>query len=123
MEAGVKIVEERVQAECFTWFWNTYPQLRGTLFAVPNGGNRNAAEAARMKATGTVAGVSDLIWVLPKEVYFIEMKTLSGTQSDKQRHFQKVVEALGHKYIVLRSVVAFRALVEKNVPKFQGILL
>ena len=33
------------------------------MFAVPNGGLRSKIEAAIMKATGTVAGVPDTIWI------------------------------------------------------------
>lgn len=106
-----KISEEKLQAECFTWFWNTYPKLRRTLFAVPNGGARNKMEASRMKATGTVAGVSDLIWVLPDQVIFIEMKTKTGAQSKEQKEFEAMVGAHGHDYVIIRSADEFRALI------------
>ena len=101
--------EDYIQSLCFQWFWSTFPSLRRTLFAVPNGGSRNRAEASRMKATGTVAGVSDLIWVIPNRVIFIEMKTETGTQSEEQKEFQAQTEARGHTYIVLRSFEAFKA--------------
>jgi len=35
------------------------------LVAIPNGGNRNAKEAARLKAQGVKAGVSDLFLAFP----------------------------------------------------------
>lgn len=46
-----------------------YPEL-GLLFAIPNGGYRNAREAARLKAMGVRAGVSD---------YFLPVPRLDGT--------------------------------------------
>lgn len=103
--------EEMLQSKCFQWFWNTYPLLRRTLFAVPNGGHRDKREANRLKATGVVAGVSDLIWVLPNRVIFIEMKTVIGIQSEEQTAFQAQVEARGHMYVILRTVEAFQAYV------------
>lgn len=35
---------------------------------------------------------------------FIEIKTPTGRQSKKQRHFQKLVEGYGFRYVVMRSV-------------------
>lgn len=47
------------------------------LFAIPNGGRRNAREAARLKAQGVKAGVSDLMLAIPSKEHhglWIEMK-------------------------------------------------
>ena len=47
------------------------------LIAIPNGGKRNASEAARMKKQGVKAGVSDLFLALPSKQFhglWIEMK-------------------------------------------------
>ena len=41
-----------------------YPQL-ALLFAIPNGGKRNAREGARMKGMGVKAGVSDYLLPVP----------------------------------------------------------
>lgn len=35
---------------------------------------------------------------------FIEIKTPTGRQSKKQKHFQEVVERYGFRYIIMRSV-------------------
>jgi hypothetical protein len=38
--------------------------VRGTyMFAVPNGGYRRPVEAAILKATGTIAGIPDTVWI------------------------------------------------------------
>ena len=40
-------------------------------------------EAKKLKATGVLAGVSDLICIAPdKKIYFLELKTEKGVQSD-----------------------------------------
>jgi hypothetical protein len=104
--------EESIQAECFTWFWTRFPAFRGTMFAVPNGGARNRAEAARMKSTGTVSGTSDLVWARSKgRVVFIEMKNEIGMQSKEQEEFEKILILLGHEYVVIRSVAQFKEFV------------
>lgn len=72
------------------------------VFAVPNGGSRNIIEAANLKAQGVMAGVSDLILLLPKKVYFIELKNPNGKgrQSPGQREFEENVRAYGNEYLL-----------------------
>ena len=73
------------------------------VFAVPNGGSRNIIEAANLKAQGVMAGVSDLIVLLPgKKVYFIELKNPNGKgrQSPAQREFEDNVRAYGNEYLL-----------------------
>lgn len=58
-------------------------KLLDYLYAIPNGGKRNAREAARFKRQGVKAGVSDLHLALPaggKSGLWIEMK-----QPDKKK--------------------------------------
>ncbi len=63
------------------------------LFAIPNGGLRNAREAARLKGLGVRPGVSDLFLSYPSQAkhgLYIEMKAPRGnrsTVSDKQHTF------------------------------------
>ena len=93
--------EHRIQCACVRWFSLQYPRLHGRLFAVPNGGRRDATTAAKLKAEGVVAGVADLI--------LIEMKTLKGRQRDSQKQWQNIVCADGeYKYVVCRSFDDFQ---------------
>lgn len=72
------------------------------VFAVPNGGSRNIIEAANLKAQGVMAGVSDLILLLPHKVYFIELKNPNGKgrQSPAQREFEDNVRSYGQEYLL-----------------------
>ena len=63
-----------------------------------------------MKAMGVVAGVSDLIYLTAAGPVFIEMKTLTGTQSPEQKKFQAIVEGLGFKYHIIRKLEDFISL-------------
>jgi hypothetical protein len=54
------------------------------MFAVPNGGYRRPIEAAIMKATGTVAGVPDTIWIKNGQAYALELKAEGGKPTPKQ---------------------------------------
>ena len=76
---------------------------------MPNGGYRTKSEAMKMKATGLVAGVSDLIIVQPNRVIFLELKDTNGRQSNEQKSFQEKVTALGFEYWLIRSLEEFKA--------------
>lgn len=114
------ISEDQLQAACFKWFDNTYPEYRGTLFAVPNGGSRDKREANKLKATGVVAGVSDMIWVLPVNVEFIEMKLPGKTQQENQKEFERKVKYLGHNYTVIFSLWNFQNFVKSKIKEYYG---
>ena len=87
-------------------------RLHGRLFAVPNGGRRDATTAAKLKAEGVVAGVADLILLKSNRDYgalLIEMKTLKGRQRDSQKAWQNIVCADSeYKYVVCRSFDDFK---------------
>ena len=75
------------------------------------------AGAARLYAEGVVPGVSDLIYLEPRGGYgalCIEMKTtLTGSrQSDRQKEWQKAVEAVGIRYVICRTLEEFMKEVE-----------
>lgn len=109
--------ESRLQCSCVQWFRLQHADKRLLLFAVPNGGFRIASEAARLYAEGVVPGVSDLIYLEPRGNYgalCIEMKTtLTGSrQSDRQKEWQKAVEAVGIRYVICRTLEEFMKEVE-----------
>lgn len=88
-----------------------YP--KSLLFSIPNGGKRNAREAARLKRQGVTAGVSDLIFIHKGKVYFFEVKSPDGKQSLLQNQFQKFIELQGLRYFIIRSGAEFLNIVEK----------
>lgn len=105
--------EHTLQTACVRWFRYQYPKY--LCFAVPNGGNRNKIEAARLKSEGVLAGVSDLIVISEKKVLFIEMKTDTGRQNKNQKEFQQKVEKLGFSYFLCRSVEEFIKICKENL--------
>ncbi len=107
-------LEDQLQAKIVVWFKNNYQMHgKGLIFAVPNGGSRNAVEAKKLKETGLMAGVSDLIVVLPNKILFIEVKTEKGIQSESQLKFEKKICELNQKYIVVRSLSEFQSAIIK----------
>lgn len=124
--------EHNLQSACVQWFNLQHRELRGLLFAVPNGGARSKATAGRLKSEGVVPGVADLILLVPKVVFSdgengriidvtpalcIEMKTDKGRQSTEQKAWQAIVEAQGYKYAVCRSFDDFTRTVNEYLGK------
>ena len=85
--------------------WNLRPDShRPIIFAVPNGGKRNAAEAANLKTQGVLAGIHDLIiWCPGGKSILVEMKAHDGKVSDSQIKIQNHAKALGFTSIVAHS--------------------
>lgn len=69
------------------------------LYAVPNGGWRAKGTAGRLKAEGVKAGVPDLCLPVARGGYhslYIEMKTLAGNPSEKQKQWIARLRQEGH---------------------------
>lgn len=103
--------EHRLQCRCVRWFRYSYPGLAARLFAVPNGGRRDAVTGAKLKAEGVLAGVSDLILLVPSKEHhalLIEMKTAHGRQSATQKAWErKLTEDNEYMYVVCHSFDEF----------------
>ena len=102
------MTEDQLQQKIVMDFNNRFclknMKSRAIIFAVPNGGTRNIIEAKKLKATGVLSGVSDLICITQKkEIFFLELKTQKGVQSDSQKEFEKRITDLGYKYVLIKS--------------------
>jgi len=108
-------IESRIQQACVRWFRLQYPRYAGLLYAIPNGGARNAVTGAILKAEGVRAGVADLFLSVPNRFYhglYIEMKKPRGRQQETQKDFQREVEAEGYRYALCYSLDEFINLVK-----------
>lgn len=85
--------------------WHLLPdELRPIVFAVPNGGKRNAAEAANLKVQGALAGIHDLIiWLPGGRSLLVEMKAEKGSISTSQAGIHRHSTLLGFTTIVAYS--------------------
>ena len=108
--------ESTLQIGCVRWFRYQFPGL--TLFAIPNGGNRNLVTALIMKREGVLAGVADLFLAFPSQGFhglWVEMKTTKGRQSTEQKRLQTDMEKQGYKYVVCRSFEEFKNEIENYI--------
>jgi hypothetical protein len=89
--------EHEEQREVVKWFRQTHRGVR--IFAIPNGGQRSLATAARLKVEGVSAGVPDLH--VPAWSLWIEMKrTKGGSVSAEQKDWIAYLEGVKHWCIV-----------------------
>lgn len=108
----MKEQEHNIQVSCVTWFRYQYPQY--LIWAIPNGGQRNAVVAAKLKAEGVLAGVPDLFIAVSRGSYsglFVEMKAGKNKPTDEQTDvMQRLCEA-GYKCEVCYSLDEFKEII------------
>ena len=109
-------MEDRIQADIVKFL-----RHGGTMcHSVPNegAGRANAVRTAQLVTMGLFSGVGDLVvwWITAGGVRigYLEVKTATGRQSDRQRHFQDLCESHGIPYRVVRSVEDVREYMEKE---------
>lgn len=129
----MKYKESELQIHCVSWFRCQYPHYARLLEHPKNeGGAISHSQGAIAKAEGVQAGVADLMLHVPayindasirhQECYQslgIELKTKTGSQRPAQRIWQRLFEAAGSKYVIVRTFDDFKNEVTqymKNVP-------
>lgn len=114
--------ELQLQAQCFQWLWNTYPETRLLCWHVTNEMKPNAVQTgtknggkpdyalestssfrrriAQAKAAGLVPGVWDLHFLWKGTLHLIELKVGNNRLSNEQMAFARKTEdhgAVAHK--------------------------
>ena len=85
--------EHEEQRNFVAWFRRAYPGVR--IIAIPNGGLRAKATAARLKLEGVESGVPDLF--IPAWRMWIEMKrTIGGSTSAAQKYWLTHLASIGY---------------------------
>jgi hypothetical protein len=102
-------IEDDEQRAFFDWCQrksvNGKPLSR-VCYAIPNGGNRNSREAARMKAQGVLSGVADVflaLAVIPYHGLYIEFKNGDNSLSKNQAEFKNDVVENGYLHVTCYS--------------------
>lgn len=97
------------QVALFKW-WRLQHKIFGVdemlMFAIPNGGARDAIVAARLKAEGVTSGVWDIFLSVPRGKYhglYVEMKYGTNKLSERQQDFGAAIEGQGYANVVCYS--------------------
>lgn len=89
--------ESKEQVAFVKWFRLQFPSVR--IFAIPNGGARDAITGSRLKAEGVEPGVPDLY--IPKWHLWIEMKRIkkSSTSEEQKGWAAYLVDECGDRHL------------------------
>lgn len=100
--------EHQEQAGLFRWaamISSRHPEL-ALMFAVPNGGHRHIAVAAKLRVEGVKSGVPDIFLPVARGGYHgmaIEMKTAKGKLSPAQKQWLENLSAQGYHAVMCRG--------------------
>lgn len=114
----MKQLEHLAQVALFRWAEyqsKRWPEL-ALMFAIPNGGYRYAATAAKLKAEGVKAGVPDICLPVPRGEHhglFIEMKAGRNKPTPPQVAWHMHLSQQGYKVAVCYSWEAARDVIEE----------
>lgn len=102
--------EREHQEQCALIGWACLNSARAPelalLFAIPNGGDRHPAVAAKLQAEGVQPGVPDLCLPVARHGYhgmFIELKAPGGTASEAQLEWIAALREQGYWAEVVES--------------------
>jgi hypothetical protein len=105
--------EHEEQREFVRWFRQGYKGVR--IFAIPNGGQRSMAAAARLKVEGVSPGVPDLF--IPEWRLWVEMKrTKGGSLSAEQKDWIAYLQSCGYTCMVTKGAAQAKEMVLGFVP-------
>jgi hypothetical protein len=95
------------------------PEL-AMLYAVPNGGHRHPATAARLKAEGVRRGVPDLCLPVARGGFhglYVELKAEGGRPTVEQRAWIEALRALGYRAEVCVGWERAKAVIEEYLAR------
>jgi hypothetical protein len=133
--------EDQLQAHCFQWTWNEFPETRRLFFKVKNESengiptwiknilkkymptalallqkhNNPLITGGKDKATGLIAGVADMILLWKAKAYFFEFKFDNGKQSQSQKEFEYNVTNQGFDYYLVNDAEQFKIIFTKII--------
>ena len=117
----MKHTEHDLQVGCVRWFRLAYPSE--LIFAIPNGGARDAVTGAMLRAEGATRGIPDLMIAAKRAGYggmFIEMKSAKGRLSVSQAQMIARLKELDYYCEVCRSFDEFTAAVRWYMSRIGG---
>jgi len=116
MQLPVTLSEDQLQAHFWEWAWNSHPQFRRQMWAVPNGAIgriitlKDQVQANKMKATGLLEGVWDLHCFHFGKYHIIETKignnqlSVDRIENNKKHFGQKEWGELMAKHGAIRHI-------------------
>lgn len=110
--------EHKEQMALFKWAElakNATPELTW-MFAIPNGGQRHIAVAAKLKAEGVKAGVPDICLPVPRKGFgalYIELKAGKNKPTQAQIEWEGGLNSMGNKSVTCWGWEAAKTIIEE----------
>ena len=108
--------EDEFHTDCYLWFHNEFPGLRGLLCYNLNN-SKNKIAGTRNRSKGLQAGRSDLVFYYHGRALHIELKLPGRRQSPDQRKWQRIIEAQGFRYVICRTMQEFKDVILAQIKK------
>lgn len=116
----VKQLGDEHQEQVSIFAWARYASVRwpelDLLHAIPNGGHRHKAVAAKLRAEGVRRGVPDMFLPVPRRGWnglYIELKGQRGKVSPDQSWWLKRLSDQGYRAVVCRGGASAQAVIEE----------
>jgi hypothetical protein len=103
--------EIKIQASCFLWHWNNYPNERGLLCYNLNN-SANKIQGNQNKSLGLIKGRSDMVYYKSGKAIMIEFKNDNGKQLPEQKKWEELIINEGFQYHIIRSIEEFKTLIK-----------
>lgn len=125
---------DQLQAQCFQWAHNTFPQIRGHLFAClnelkPIPGESKQSHLKRIshaKSIGLRKGVLDLMLIVPYYgngiVYGFDIKIRPDKFSKDQRDFVEILRKCGGDGWEIEDFAQFQSIFTSLILKHYGTI-
>jgi len=105
---------EKLQSECFSWMWNTFPHLRRLCWTTINSHPKwGAREISILKPVGLVKGVTDLVFYYKNRLYAFDIKIGADKFKKEQLEFISRVREQGGDGWEIRDLETFKNLILK----------
>lgn len=122
------MTHDQLQAKCFQWAHNTFPIIRGQLFAVqnevpPHPGESKQSHLRRIshyKSIGLLSGALDLLLLCPGAPYGFDAKVGKDKISDRQLAFIGMLTLLGGCGYEFRDESTFQRIFTSIIRKHYG---
>lgn len=111
---------DKLQSDCFMWFWNTYPEHRYLMHSnlgnltTQISGTAGAIKMGQLKSMGIVKGVLDLEFYYRGVLYVFDIKIGPDKLSKEQLSFISKIEEHGGEALEVRSIEQFQNFI-KNI--------
>ena len=104
---------DRLQTDCFVWFWNKYPECRYLMHANINSHPKwEVQDIVKLKPMGLVKGNFDLEFYYYGKLYLFDIKIGNDRLNTYQLAFLKQIEKHGGEGHEIRALEDFKTIIK-----------